>query len=97
MFGEEYFSLARVFAEVEPPPLNPQAPGGNGTLLPARLNEVLCASPTSTPRAVTASKGRARPQRVLRRAPKTSKEKKVTSPGSKHGQDELNMPTGQQP
>src|SRR5262249_44128919 len=66
MFGEEYFSLARVFAEVEPPPLNPQAPGGNGTLLPARLNEVLCASVTSTPRAVTASKGRARPQRPLR-------------------------------
>src|SRR5262245_15012116 len=36
---------------------------GSGTPLPVRINEALCASPTSTPRAATASNRRARPQR----------------------------------
>ena len=46
----------------------PASPGWERYAAPGPAKRVLCASPASTPRAVTASKGRARPQRVLRPA-----------------------------
>src|SRR5262245_37439637 len=42
---------------------------GNGTPLPAPVSEAVCASPTWTPRAATASNSRARPQRLLHPRP----------------------------